>query len=436
MLLVLRQSWALMLGMLLLMLGNGLQGTLLGVRGSIESIQPSTLGLIMSAYYLGFLVGSWHSPKMLARVGHVRVFAALGSLASAAFILYAALVEPWAWFALRLIVGFCFAGIYVVAESWLNHSATNETRGQTLSLYLIVQMGGIVAGQLLLNVGDPAGYELFVLISVLVSVSFAPILLSTSPTPHHAAARSMPLGELLRVSPFASVAMLLLGGVFAALFAMSSVYATSQGLSVAETSAFITAIFLGGLLFQYPLGWLSDRIDRRLLIVIASAVAAVGASVAMLVDDNPQLLVVCAFLIGGMANPMYGLIVAYANDYLELDQMASAASGLLFLNGAGAVTGPVLVGQAMARFGNGAYFVLLAMLCAGIALWGLWRMTRRAHSVENQAPWVPVSSRTTAYATGIALEVAEEAMQEALEDADEDYEPRGRAALTQTEADR
>ena len=170
MLLVLRQSWALLIGMLLLMIGNGLQGTLLGVRGSLENIDSSTMGYIMAGYFLGFLGGSRITPIMLQRVGHVRVFAALGSLVSAAFILYAAIVDPIAWWLLRVLVGFCFSGIYVVAESWLNDSTSNETRGQTLSLYLIVQMGGIVLGQLMLNVADPGGYNLFVLITVLVSI--------------------------------------------------------------------------------------------------------------------------------------------------------------------------------------------------------------------------------------------------------------------------
>ena len=436
-LLVLRQSWALLFGILLLMLGHGLQGTLLGVRGSIEMIDSNTLGLIMSGYYVGFLFGSWYAPLAVGRVGHVRVFAALGSLVSAAFILYAALVNPWAWFALRVVVGACLAGIYVVAESWLNHSATNETRGQTLSLYLIVQMVGLVLGQLLLNVADPADYTLFVLISVLVSVSFAPILLSTSPTPHHQTARSMPLRELIANSPFAAVGMLLLGFTISLLFAMSAVYGVSHGLSVAQTSAFVTAIFLGGLMFQYPLGWFSDRVDRRVLVIGCALVGAVVATLALFVDDDVNLLIGCAFLIGGMANPMYGLLLAYANDFLEPDQMAGASSGLLFINGAGSVAGPIVVGQAMVVFGDGAYFVALMVLMASIALWGLWRMTRRSHDVSMQSPWVPVSPRTSAYATHVAMELAEEARQEVLEDESEDHESRTvDTAFIPPEADR
>ena len=241
-----------MIGMLLLMLGNGLQGTLLGVRGSIENIDASTMGYVMSAYFIGFLGGSRVAPMLLRRVGHVRVFAALASLVSAAFILFAAIVDPIAWLLLRFIVGFCFSGIYVVTESWLNHSTTNDTRGQALSLYLMVQMSGIVLGQLLLNLADPAGYNLFVLITVLVSLSFAPILLSTTPAPVHETTARMSIGELIRTSPLASFGNLLLGGIFAVLFGMAPIYATERGLTIAQVSYFISAIYLGGVVVSIP----------------------------------------------------------------------------------------------------------------------------------------------------------------------------------------
>lgn len=425
MLLVLKQSWALFLGILLLMLGNGLQGSLLGIRGSLEGIDSATLGVVMSAYFVGFLAGSWYAPTLIRRVGHVRVFAALGSLASAAFILYAVNVAPASWFVLRLVVGFCFAGVYVVAESWLNHSATNDTRGQTLSMYLIVQMSGMVLGQLLLNAADPAGYNLFVLISVLVSISFAPILLSTSPTPHHESSRSMTLGRLIQISPLACIGMLLLGGVFAILFAMSSVYATLIGLSVAATSAFITAIFLGGVVSQYPIGWLSDRMDRRWLICGTAGVGALACVAALFANANIQYLTVCAFIVGGVASPLYGLLLSYANDYLEPEDMAAASSGFLFINGTGAVAGPVIVGTAMENAGPSSFFSILAMLLVSISVYGLWRMTRRdTIDVEEQAPHVSVTSRTSAYTTTLALELAEEAQLEAQEEADEDLEVR------------
>ena len=426
MLLVLRHSWALMLGVLLLMLGNGLQGTLLGVRGSLEQIDSGSMGFIMAGYFVGFLGGSKLTPILLQRVGHVRVFAALGSLVSAAFILYAAIIDPIAWWALRVLVGFCFSGIYVVAESWLNHSATNETRGQALSLYLMVQMAGMILGQLLLNVADPAGYDLFVLITVLVSISFAPMLLSSSASaPLQTAARPMPLKELIKTSPLACVGILLLGGVYSVLYAMSPVYATERGLSIAQTSYFITAIFIGAMVFQYPIGWLSDRMDRRVLIIAVTAVGAASAAIGMYMGNNYIVLLTTAVLMGGAANPTYSLLVAYANDYLEHDQMAAAAGGLLFINGLGAMTGPVIVGYAMTHFGIEWFFITLFLLLSCISLYGIYRISQRAHVITDEAaPYLPISARSSGLATSFALSAAEDAHVEKLEDSEEVFESR------------
>jgi len=414
-----------MLGVLLLMLSNGLQGTLLGVRGSMEQMSTTTMGYIMSAYYIGFLGGSKLTPLLLKRVGHVRVFAALGSLVSAAFILFGALIDPIAWWLLRLLVGFCFCGIYIVAESWVNHASNNETRGQALSLYLIVQMAGVVLGQLLLNVADPGGYGLFVLITVLVSVSFAPMLLSSAPAPLHESARPMPIAELITASPLACFGTLLLGGIFATLFAMAPVYATESGLSIAETSYFVTAVFLGGMLLQYPIGWLSDRMDRRKLIIIVTSIGALTAYVGMFTNnENTALLIGIAFILGGMSNPLYSLLIAHANDYLETEQMAAAAAGLLFISGLGAMGGPVIVGYAMSHLGVEWFFINITLLMSAICLHGVYRMTQRAAvSSEDATPYVPLTSRTTSVAHEIAIEVADEAQLEADEDVDEVEEP-------------
>jgi len=402
-------SWALMLGMLLLMLGNGLQGTLLGVRGAIENIDPTSLGYVMSAYFIGFLGGSRASPWLIRRVGHVRVFAALGSTVSAAFILYGAFVDSVSWFFLRFIVGFCFSGIYVVAESWLNDSVSNDHRGQALSLYLIVQMTGIIAGQLLLNVSDPAGYGLFVLISVLVSLSFAPILLSTNPAPVYSTAKRMTLRELNQASPLACFGMFLLGGIFSALFGMAPVYATQRGFSVAEVSYFVTSIYVGGLIFQYPIGWLSDRIDRRLLIIALTAIATLAALSVIWISHSLSSLLFIAFVIGGGSSPLYSLLIAYANDYMEPDQMSAASGGLLFLNGVGAMGGPILVGYLMTRFGLDSFFYFIALWMAAICLYGCYRMTQRASTdISDTAPYLPLTNRVSQVATEIAIDSYED----------------------------
>jgi MFS family permease len=411
---VLANSWALLLGILLLLMGNGLQGTLLGIRGAIEGFDAATMSWVMSAYYLGFLAGSRFASDLIRRVGHVRVFAALGSLISAAFILYAAAPDPWIWALMRLLVGFCFAGVYVVAESWLNESATNDTRGQALSAYMIVQSVGIISAQGLVNLADPAGWTLFVLMSVLVSVSFTPILLSAATAPAFRTTRPMSLGQLYRISPLGCVGTMLLGGVFSATFGMAAVFGTERGLTVAEISAFVGAIYLGALLLQYPVGWLSDRMDRRRLIVILTCLGAGATLVALTDAGSVALLLGVGLAIGGVSSPLYSLLIAYTNDFLEPDDMAAASGGLLFLHGLGAVIGPPLLGWLMTLFGASAFFLFIAGLFAAIALYGGWRMTRRMAPAEAAAPWTPVMPT----ASPVALELAREvAIERAAEDA-------------------
>ncbi len=405
MLSVLFRTWALMLGILLLMVGNGLQGTLLGIRGTLEQIDATWMGLIMAAYFVGFLGGSRLTPILLRRVGHVRVFAAFGSLVSAAFILYAAIVDPVFWLAMRLVVGFCFSGLYVVAESWINDLSSNENRGQALSLYILVQMVGVVTGQLLLNIADPSGYALFVLISVLVSVSFAPILLSASPTPVFSSARPMSLRELLDASPLGCVGVFLMGGVYSALLGMSAIFGAQRGLSVKEISWFVTAIYVGGMLMQYPVGWLSDRMDRRILIGALTALATTFA-IAGMFGESTGWLIAMAFCIGATSNPLYPLLIAHTNDHLSTEQMASASGGMLFINGVGAMGGPVIVGFLIGRLGPDGFFLFLAILTGLICLYSLYRMRRsEAVAVADTHHYIPV----TASATAVAVEMAAEA---------------------------
>lgn len=245
MLAVLRTTWPLLLGILLLMVGNGVQGTLLGIRGGIEGFSTSAMSVVMAAYFLGFLGGSRITPELIRNVGHVRVFAALGSMISAILVLYPAVPDWIAWAVMRVLIGFCFAGVYVTAESWLNNAATNETRGQALSLYMIVQMVGIITSQAILNLGDPSGYELFIIPSVLVSLAFTPILLAATPSPGFERTRAMSFTELFRVSPLGCAGMLLTGGVFSAMFGMASVWGTLAGLSVPEITIFVGTIYVG-----------------------------------------------------------------------------------------------------------------------------------------------------------------------------------------------
>lgn len=415
---VLSSAWALLLGMGLLMVGNGLQGTLLGVRGEIEGFSTLQMSFVMSAYFVGFLGGSRLAPDMIRRVGHVRVFAALASFISAVMIMYPMLTDPIAWSLGRVLIGFCFSGVYVTAESWLNNAASNENRGQALSLYMIVQMTGIVTSQALLLLGDPAGYETFVIASILVSVSFAPILLSISPTPAFDTTKPMTLRQLMQTSPLGCVGMFLLGGVFSAQFGMAAVYGARAGLSLAEISTFVAAFYVGALVLQYPLGWFSDRMDRRILILLVAAIGGIGAIFGMVFGVTFPVLLAAAFVIGGMSNPLYSLLIAHTNDYLDHEDMAAASGGMVFINGLGAIAGPVITGWLMgdAVFGPPGFFLFISALMLVMAVYALYRMTQRASvPVDETGTMSPVYPTASPIALEVAQEVAIEADQEETE---------------------
>ena len=403
---VFTSSWALLLGMGLLMVGNGMQGTLLGIRGSIESFSTFNMSIVMSAYFVGFLGGSRIAPGMIRRVGHVRVFAALASMISAVMILYPTFPNVAVWTLGRVLIGFCFSAVYVTAESWLNNAATNENRGQTLSVYMIVQTFGIVIAQALLLTADPSGFVLFVIPSVLVSLAVTPILLSISPTPAFDTTKPMSLRELASFSPLGCVGMFLLGGVFSAQFGMASVYGAEAGLSIAQISIFVATFFVGSVVLQYPIGWISDRMDRRLLIVITAIVGAAGSFVGMMLGHVYPILLVASFVVGGMSNPLYSLLIAHTNDFLEHEDMAAASGGMIFINGLGAIMGPIITGWMMGtRLGPGGFYLFTAVLFVVLAIYASYRATvRPAVPATETGEFVP----SYAAATTVAVELAQE----------------------------
>ena len=378
MLKVLGQTWPLMIGVMLLMVGNGVQGSLLGIRGTMEAFTTFQLSIVMSAYFLGFLIGSRLAPAMIRNVGHVRVFAALGSLISAVLVLYPMMVEWQVWAAMRVFIGFGFAGIYITAESWLNNTVTNDTRGQALSAYMIVQMLGIIASQALLGFGDPFGYDLFLIPSVLVSLAFMPILLAKSPAPTFDESSRLGFRELFQISPVGFVGMLISGGVFSAMFGMASVWGAQSLLSLKQIALFTAALYVGGLVLQYPVGWLSDRMDRRTIMLWMSLAATVVMAIAAFVKLPFVAMLAVAAILGGITYPMYSLIIAYTNDYLSKEQMAAASAGLIFLNGFGAIFGPLVTGWLMGVVGPMGFFLYIGVLYAIHSGYILWRMSRRA----------------------------------------------------------
>jgi len=414
---VLGSTWALLAGLMLLMVGNGMQGTLLGIRGGIEGFSTSELSIVMSGYFVGFLAGSQLTPILIRRVGHVRVFAALASLVSAILILFPAITIPWAWVLLRVAFGFCFSGVYVTAESWLNNSVSNENRGKALSLYVIVQMVGVVAAQFLLLAGDASGFILFIVPSVLVSLSFLPILLSINPTPAFETTKPMSLRALYGVSPLGCVGIFFLGGVFSAQFGMAAVYGTEAGLTISQIPIFVASFYVGATLLQYPIGWISDRMDRRQLITYVSILGGLGAIFGVLMGSSFAMLMIAAFIVGGMSNPLYALLLAYTNDVLDPDDMAAASGGLIFINGVGAISGPIITGWLMGVIGPSGFWVFVASLLIATALYALYRMTQRpgVSSPDETATYAPIMPTATA----VAVEAAQEYYAESLEELSE-----------------
>ena len=403
----LKNSWPLFLGMLMLMIGNGLQGTLLGVRGGIEGFSPYMMSFVMAGFYIGILGGSKLAPLMINRVGHVRVFAALASLISACFILFPVFPSEYVWFVLRVVVGFCFSGVYVVSESWLNDVSTNENRGKILSFYLVIQTLGLVLAQILLNFADPSGYSLFIIASVVLSLSFTPILLSVAPAPPFETTKPMGLIDLYNTSPLGVVGLLLLGGVFGAIFGMTAIFGTESGMTVSQISIFVAVIYFGGMLFQMPIGWFSDRMDRRYLIIILSSIAAFFSIIIFIINYNFLIYLMFSFIIGGVANPLYSLFIAYTNDFLEHEDMAAAAGGLVFINGLGAIIGPIIVGILMSKFGPDSFFAYLGVMLFLTSLYALYRTTQRdAPSVEETSSYTPITSSSSPVAVEVAQEIA------------------------------
>jgi MFS family permease len=357
----------------------------------------------MSSYFLGFLVGAQLTPIMIRRVGHVRVFSAMGSLISAVLILYPLVLDWTAWSLMRVLIGFCFSGVYITAESWLNNTATNETRGQTLSAYMIVQMLGIIASQGLLAMGDPAGFGLFIIPSVLVSLAFMPILLADVPAPTFEDSKRMSFRQLFNTSPLGCAGMLLTGGIYAGMFGMAAVWGAMRALTFGQIAAYGAALYLGGLLLQYPIGWASDRMDRRALIMWLSVAGAVLMAVAAFVKLPFTLILPVALLLGGIINPLYSLLIALTNDYLNKEDMPGASAGLIFLNGFGAIFGPLASGWFMAQIGPGGYFLFLGLLFMVLAGYAAWRISRRSGPAA-QAGFTGLSPNASSLAVGAVME--------------------------------
>lgn len=396
-----RDAFPLLVGVGLLMAGNGLTGTLLGVRAGIEGFGPTVTGVVLAGYYVGFLGGSLAVPGVISRVGHVRAFAGLASLASAVVLIHVIQREPVSWFALRAVSGLCISGLYVVIETWLNGAATNRIRGGLLATYMVVVTGGVLAGQALFAVANPRGFAVFVLASVLVSLAVVPVSLATVRAPDVPTPDPLSLRSLIDVAPLAAVGGALAGFTGAAMLGAGAIYGVESGLGPRGTAALIAAALAGGLVLQVPLGRLSDRTDRRLVIAASAGTAAVGAvAAALIAPGSPGIVVVLTLIAGGMSFPLYSLSNAHLNDWLDEGRVVAAGARMVLVNGMGSIAGPITGAAAIELAGPEGLFMVLAAGYATVALYAAYRMTRR--------PPVPEAERSefVAYPAGAGLTVA------------------------------
>jgi MFS family permease len=373
----LKHSLALLLGMALLMLGAGLQATLLGVRATLEGFSTLTIGVVMAGYYVGYVGGSLAAPELVRRVGHIRVFAALTAVAAATILVQSMFVAAWFWMALRAVSGVCFAGIYVVAESWLNDRADSRTRGALLSTYMVVIYVGLGLGQLLLNLADAHSQFLFTLIAVLISLALVPMALTAQRAPEFALPQRVGFRELFAISPLGAVGVAFSGAVSATLFSLGPVYAARSGFMATGVSTFMAVSILPAIALQLPLGRYSDRIDRRtVLIAMAIAAAAAGGAALLLGRESSIPFFAAVVVYGGLSLTTYALCVSHLNDHLRPDQMVAASGSIILLNGLGAIAGPLLVSATMQVAGPAAYFGAAVVMHAAFAVFAIWRKGR------------------------------------------------------------
>ncbi|HLF30978.1 MAG TPA: MFS transporter [Xanthomonadales bacterium] len=389
----------LLLGVAILLTGQGLQSTLLPVRANMESFSTVAIGLMGGAYFLGFTLGCLRGVQLVQKLGHVRVFAAMAALASAAPLLHALWLDTWAWWVLRLTSGFCFAVLYVVIESWINEQSSNENRGTVFSAYVFISMTVLAAGQQMILLYDPQDMALFAIASVLVSIAALPVVMSTSETPRHAEALRLDLRRLYRISHTGMLACFAAGLTNGAFWSLAPVFTAGVSDKVALAAGFMTGAVIGGAAGQWPLGYWSDRVDRRIVVaVVAVASAAVGIVLWLSYGSLSMMqLILLSALWGGLAFPMYSVAVAHTNDFAQSGEYVMVSGGLLLMYGLGAIVGPFLAAGAMTLLTESVLYLFTAVIHLLVFVYVLVRLTRRPSA--PMAEHVPFAEALTAVQT-------------------------------------
>ncbi len=403
-----KKSWALFIGIGVMMIAHGLQMQVMGIRSVLEDFSVFTTGIFMSGYYVGYFVGSRTTPNFVSKVGHIRVFAAFASLASLSALIAVVYVNPFMWTISRFITGISLVSCYVVTESWLNDRATNKNRGQLLSAYMMVIYFGLAIG-MLLNVSKPEDYEPFILVSILLSLALVPILLTKRPAPKFKKIETISIKELYKISPLGSLSSFFTGIIHAAFFSLISVYATLAKFSLVETSILLFIATIAGVIGQGPIGYFSDTFDRRKVIVITTFGSCFLAFISILTSNDPIqniyymdefafrkiIFFIAVGLYSSLCLPLFSLNLAHTNDFVPKSKFVAAGGGLQFIFGVGAISGPILCSVFMEWFGLNGLFVFLIIAHGIIGGFGLYRMKVR-DTVENpDSTFTPVPATIT-----------------------------------------
>lgn len=373
---------ALFLSASLLLGANGLFGTLIAVRANIEAFSATTIGLLGSVFFAGFIAGSIFAPRLITRAGHIRAFAATGAIYAVTALLHAMLLDPWLWMVLRAMGGFCFAGLALVLESWLNERTPNTDRGRVLSVYRLVDLSSVTLGQLVLTLMDPRGFEIFSFVAILLCCALVPLAVTRSPLPAPLETPRLRLGRLIGISPLGTMGVFSVGlvnGTFRTVAPIALLAsAGGAGLTVGEVALVMSAFIAGGALLQFPIGVLSDRLPRRTVLIMTTLGAiAAGFAMALATATSPTAVIATSFLFGGFAIPIYSLSLAHANDLAQPDEFVEVAAGLFLVFGIGAMVGPAIGASVVAYFGSHALFYYTSVVHALFLAFTIYRIGRR-----------------------------------------------------------
>ncbi len=388
----LRLLTSLLMSVALLMLGNGVFSTFLALRASAEGFSNDVIGWIASSYYIGLILGTFKCGALVNRIGHIRAFATFSAISAVCILTFGLFVSPSAWIALRIVLGFNLAGLYMVAESWLNTKATSETRGTILSIYMTITYLALGGGQFLINVADIGGDSLFMISAILLTLALVPVSITRASHPDPVESSHMSMGALFAISPVAAVGCVVSGIIVGSMFGMGPIYAKEQGLDTQGISLFMGIVIIAGLFTQVPVGQLSDRLDRR-SVIVAVTVGAALVGLALIFSAYLRIipLYIWIALYGGFTATLYPLCVAYANDYLEPGQVVAASGSLVFAFGTGAAVGPPAAALFMDNMGPRGLFALSFCICVLYIGFILYRMRIRSWApVVDKDPYVPM----------------------------------------------